>query len=170
MAAATIMAVAAVAGAAVSAYGMVRQGQYQSAANEYNAQIAERDAEAARRKAALDADASERKFKSLLGRQRALYAKAGVDITEGSPLLTMTFQAEEAERDRQAILYSGKTAEQSDLDRAKLFRFTGSNASTASYIGAGSTFLTSAASAYGRANTGTAPKTYSTFTDPANTW
>jgi len=150
-----VAAIAAVAGAAIAGYGMIQQGQYQKASNEYNAQISERDAEAARRKAQLDADASAAKFKSLLGRQRALYAKAGVDLSEGSPLLTMTYQAEEAEKDRQAILYEGKTAEQSDLDRAKLFRFSGSNAATGSYIGAGSTFLTSAVNTYGSYNKST---------------
>jgi hypothetical protein len=149
MAPAVIAAWAAVAGSAVAAYGSIRQGQYQQAANEYNAQIAERDALAAQQKAEYDAETSERKFKMLLGKQKALYAKAGVDISEGSPLLMMTFQAEEAERDRQAILYSGKTAAQSDMDRGNLFRFSGSNAATSGYISAGSTLLTSAAKAYG---------------------
>ena len=156
-------AIAAVAGAAISAYGQIQQGKQAKEASEYNARIAERDAAAARAKAEFDADTSARKFQSLLGKQRALYAKAGVDIAEGSPLLMMTLQAEEAERDRQAIIYSGKTAEQSDLDRAGLSRMTGSNAQKAGYIGAGSTFLT------GLAGTGTKNR-YSTFSDPKNYW
>jgi len=139
-------AIAAIAGAAVSAYGSYKQGQYQKSAAEYNAKIAERDAELARRKAAYDAETSAEKYKVLMGKQRALYAKAGVDITSGSPLLTMSYQAEQAERDRRAILFSGKTAAESDLDRAKLFRFSGSNAEEASYYSAGSTLLSSLAS------------------------
>jgi hypothetical protein len=98
----------------------------------------------------------------LMGRQRALYAKAGVDITEGSPLLMMSFQAQEAERDRQAILYGGKTAEQSDIDKANLFRFTGGNAQTGRYISGGSTFLSglaNAGSAYGNYNSKKYPST-----------
>ena len=140
--------IAAVAGAAVSAYGAVRQGQYQEAAAEYNAKIAERDAELARQKAEYDADVSAKEFKKLLGRQKALYAKAGVDISEGSPLLVMAYQAEEGERDRQAILYGGKTAQESAIDRARLFRFTGENAATAGYISGGSTFLSGLGSSY----------------------
>ncbi len=148
--AALVTAFAAVAGAGLAAYGAVKQGQYAKQASDYNAAISERDALAARQKAEYDAEASSQKFKSLLGRQRVLYAKAGVDIAEGSPLLMMTFQAQEAEKDRQAILYGGKTQAQSDLDKANLFRFSGGNAQTAGYISGGSTFLT------GLANAGTA--------------
>ncbi|MDD2657193.1 MAG: hypothetical protein PHD04_00845 [Candidatus Pacebacteria bacterium] len=128
--------------AALSAYGMYRQGQAAEDASEYNARISENDALAAKEKAEYDAETSAREFKRLMGRQKALYAKAGVDITEGSPLLMMAYQAEEAERDRQAILFGGKTASQSALDKARLFRLEGSNAATAGNISAGSTFLT----------------------------
>lgn len=163
-------AIAAVAGAAVSAYGAVKQGQYAKASSEYNAQIAQRDALAAQQKAEYDAETSERKFKSLIGRQRALYAKAGVDITTGSPLLMMSLQAEEAERDRQAILYSGKTAAQSDIDRMNLFKFQGGAAETAGYISGGSTFLTGLANAGSSMPQGTKKKSYSTFSDSQNYW
>jgi hypothetical protein len=162
------LAAAAIVGAAVSAYGAVKQGQYAKASADYNAEISARDALAAKQKAEYDADTSALKFKQLLGKQRALYAKAGVDITEGSPLLMMSFQAEQAERDKQAILYGGKTQSQSDLDRANLFRMSGANSQTAGYISGGSTFLSGLANAgtYSKGNT----KTYSTFTDPKNTW
>lgn len=151
-----VAAIAAVAGAAVSAYGAVKQGQSAKEAAEYNAQVAEKDAAAAKAKAEYDAETSSTQFAQLMGKQKALYAKAGVDITSGSPLLTMSFQAEQAERDRQAILTQGKTAEESALTRAALFRNTGSNASTAGYISGGSTFLSGLSSAY------TTPKTATT--------
>ena len=149
-----VMAVAAVAGAAVSAYGAVRQGQNAKEAAEYNAQASEREAAEAKRKAAYDAETSSMQFKELMGKQKALYAKAGVDLSSGSPLLTMSFQAEQAERDKQAILYSGKTAEQSALTRAGLFRSTGSDAQTAGYISGGSTFLSGLANTYTASQSG----------------
>ena len=152
-------AIAAVAGAAISAYGAIRQGQYAEAAAEYNAKIADRDAEAARKKAEYEAERSELKFKMLMGKQRALYSKAGVDIASGSPLLMMTFQAEEAERDREAILWGGRNESESDEARARLFRFQGGNAATAGYINAGSTLLTSLGSAYGKQNYYGTPRT-----------
>lgn len=147
-------AIAAVAGAAISAYGAVKQGQYQKATSEYNAQIAQRDAEAARQKAEYDAEQSSREFKMLLGKQKALYAKAGVDLTEGSPLLMMAWQAEEGKRERELILQGGRTAEQSDLAKANIFRFQGGQAQTAGTISGGSTFLT------GLANAGTSWSDY----------
>lgn len=140
-----VSAAAAVAGAAVAVYGAVRQGDVAKKTGEYNAQIAERDAVIATQKAEYDAESSSQKFKILMGKQRALYAKAGVDMTSGSPLLVMSFQAEQAERDRQAILLAGKTAAESDSSRAGLFRMTGESAQTAGYITGGSTFLTSLA-------------------------
>lgn len=129
-------------GSTIAALGTLRQGQYAKKAMEYNAQIAERESEAARQKAEFDAEASARKFKSIMGRQRALYSKAGVDITKGSPLLMLSWQAEEAERERQAILYGGNIASQQERNKTTMFRFQGSEAAKAGVIGAGSTFLT----------------------------
>ena len=132
----------AVAGTAVSVVGQIQQGKQQEKIAEYNAAIAEQEAVAASKKAAFDADASARRFKVLMGKQRALYAKAGVDIASGSPLLLLTAQAEEAERDRQSILFGGQVASTQRTNQAGLFRLKGSQARTASRIGAGSTFLT----------------------------
>ena len=156
-----VAAIAAVAGAAVSAYGAVKQGQATKEANEYNAQIAEQNAAAAKKKAAYDAETSALEWKQLLGKQAALYSKAGVDISSGSPLLTMSFQAEQAERDRQAILYEGKTSSESALSQASLFRFYGSNASAASTYSATSSLLSSLANTYTSSKTtGTTTNNY----------
>lgn len=156
-----VAAIAAVAGAAVSAYGAVKQGQAQKEANEYNAQIAEENAAAAKKKAEYDAETSALEWKQLLGKQAALYSKAGVDISSGSPLLTMSFQAEQAERDRQAILYEGKTSSESALSQASLFRFYGSNASAASTYSATSSLLSSLANTYTSSKTtGTTTNNY----------
>lgn len=140
--------VAAVAGAAIAGYGAVKQGQAAKETSDYNAKIAERDALAAKNKADYDAEQSELKFNMLLGKQKALYAKSGVNLSEGSPLLMMTFQAEQAAKDKQAILFEGKSAEQADLDRANLFRMSGDNSATAGYISGGSTFLSGVSNAY----------------------
>lgn len=147
-----VAAAAAVAGAAIAAYGAVSQSKYQKKMAEYNENQAQKEAELARQKAAWDAETSAKQWKVLLGKQKALYAKAGVDLSEGSPLLVMSYQAQEAERDRQAILYQGKTAEQSALDRAAIFSAQGNYAQTSGYISAGSTLLSSLGSAYSSYN------------------
>ena len=145
----------------MAAYGSYRQGQYAKRAGEYNAQIAERDAEMAAQKAEYDAEASTRKFKMLMGKQRALYSKSGVDISKGSPLLMLTLQAEEAERERQAIYYGGDVASQQERSRAEMSRFQGEEAAIAGRIGAGSTFLT------GLGNVGT---DYYNYKNPRRTY
>ena len=151
--------------AAVSAAGALKAGQSAQAEGEYNAQIAERDAQSATYKAEYDARASALKFKMLMGKQRAAYGKAGVDITSGSPLLQLAFQAEEGERERQAILYSGRVESQSDLNKAKLFRDKGKQARSASYLSAGTSFLGAVAAGYG-----SAPTAGSSGSRPAGSW
>lgn len=139
--------IASVAAGGLSAAGQYRQGQYQEKMAEYNAGIANNEAIAAQQKADYDAEASAQKFKILMGRQRAMYAKAGVDITSGSPLLMLSNQALEAEKERQAIQYGGNIASQSEKNKATMFRFQGKNAGQAGQINAASTFLSSLANA-----------------------
>ena len=143
-----IPAIIMVASAAVSAYGSYQQGKRAKEAADANAALERQNAEAARRKAEYDAERSALEWKQLMGRQKALYAKAGVDITSGSPLLTLAFESEQAEKDRQAILYSGRTAEASANARASLYEKTGNDAYKSSYIAAGGTFLSGVAKAY----------------------
>ncbi|MDR1817424.1 MAG: hypothetical protein LBR07_04465 [Puniceicoccales bacterium] len=88
---AVVGVVATVAATAYSAYSQHQQGKAQQKLNEYNAKVAEneafaieRDAAAAAREASLQ---GMREAEALAGRQRALYAAAGVDINSGSPLL-----------------------------------------------------------------------------------
>ena len=147
-------------GSTIAAYGQLRQGQYAKAAGKYNAAVAEREGEAAAQKAEYEAEASARKFKILMGKQRASYAKAGVDIASGSPLLMLAAQAEEAEREREAILYGGDIAQRGAQGQATMSRFQGRQAAIAGKLAAGSTFLT------GLGNVGT---DYSNYKKPRGT-
>lgn len=131
----------------VSTVGSMSQAQAQAEIAEYNAAVAAAEAEAAKQKALYDAEQSRDKFRRLMGRQRALYAKAGVDIASGSPLLMLADQASEAEKERLAILHSGGVTAASDLNKSSLYSMTARNASTAGYINAGSTFLSGMAQA-----------------------
>lgn len=143
-----IPAIIMVASAAVSAYGSYKQGKQEKEAANANAEIERQNAAAAQKKAEYDAETSALEWKQLMGKQKAMYAKAGVDIASGSPLLTRAFEAEQAERDRQAILYNGRTASESANARAALYKKTGSDAYKAGQVQAGSTFLSSVAKAY----------------------
>ena len=74
--------------------------------------------------------------------QKTLYAKSGVDITEGSPMLTILSTIEEGEKEAEMIRYGGEVAAGKSLAEARLQRMYGSMARKSGTIGATSTFLT----------------------------
>jgi hypothetical protein len=67
-----------------------------------------RQAEAAMMEAGLQREEITREEEELKGRQRALYAKAGVDISEGSPLLVMEETAKRAELARERTTWEAQ--------------------------------------------------------------
>ncbi len=79
----------------------------------------------------------EREKRVMAGRQRALYAKAGVDISAGSPLEVMAETAREYEADIEQTRNIGLLAYQSALKSAKAVK-------TAGLWKGGSTILTGA--------------------------
>jgi len=141
----------ALAGTAMSAYSQYEQGKSQQRWSEYNAAIAERDAESARQSAEYEAGLTRKEKEKTLARQRALYGKAGVTL-EGSPLEMMAETAGEYEMDALMIERGGKLESQRYRSEAQLSRMKGSAAKRAGYYGAGSTLLTGmgkAGTAYG---------------------
>ena len=83
-------------------------GQAGKAAYGYNAQIAKEEAQD-------KASTTEQSYDKLMGRQASLYAKAGVSLTSGSPLLVMTATAAQKGKEESEIKRSGQ--EQANLDR-----------------------------------------------------
>jgi hypothetical protein len=140
-------AAASVASAAATGYSAYSSGQAQKNQAGYNAKVAEAEGEAAEQKAEYDAEQSRRKFKAILGEQVLNYSKAGVDITSGSPLLLLSAQAKEGERERQEIMYEGKTWATRARNQARIYGMTGNSAYRAGQIGAGSSFLSGVANA-----------------------
>jgi len=134
--------------AAGSAYGAYTQGQNQAAMADYNAKLAERDARIAKQNAEHEASQKRRETQRLLGRQRALYGKAGVTM-EGSPLMVQEETAAEGEMDALMIERGYALREQSYTAEATLHRMKGRTARSSGMWGAGSTLLTAAAG-YGR--------------------
>jgi hypothetical protein len=116
------------AGGVMSSNNTAASGEAEKIANEANARVIEMNAAKAEAKNRLE-------NKRILSTQRALYAKAGVDLTSGSPLLIMSESAAEAEREAMDIRYSGKR-------EARLMRYYGRQAKSASDSQAGATLLT----------------------------
>ena len=125
-------------GTGVKVYSQVEQGKQQTRIAEYNAAVAENNAKAASEKAAFEASQRTREKRRLLSRQAALYGKAGVVTTEGSPLLVMAQTALEEELQVAAIRYGGKVQAQRYRSEAELSRYRGrqyERAGTISAIG-----------------------------------
>jgi hypothetical protein len=116
------------AGGVMSAQAQADAGEAEKKANYANARVIEIDA-------AKSEALSRLETKKTLATQRALYAKAGVDITSGSPLLIMTDTAEEGERNAMEIRSAGKR-------EAKLMRYYGRQAKSSANTQAGATLLT----------------------------
>ncbi len=114
------------AGSTMSAAGTYQSGQAQKEAYEYNANVATE-------KGKYEEEQSRLRLSRLMGTQRALYAKAGVDLSSGSPLLTLAETAYQGEQEAQNIRRGYKS-------EATINRFYGVQASKAGTMGAISTF------------------------------
>jgi hypothetical protein len=126
---------------AMSAIGGIAQGQQAKSAHNYNAQIAERNAVAARQQASADAAAQQRHARQVLGAARANYGASGVTL-EGSPLDVLEMSAANAELDRQNILYKGSLRAMGYESDADMERMQGRSAQAAGYTRAASSVLT----------------------------
>jgi hypothetical protein len=157
---AAIAAGSALAGAGVSAYGMIQQGKAQRRESEYQAQVDENNAITTgyaaiqeQRNAQIEADQLRGVRDRALGSQRAAAAASGLTIS-GSVIDVMNDSAIEAEKEIQMSIYRGNIAAQNrrgEADnlrqRAKLTRMSGRNAQRTSFYQAGGTLLSGAASA-----------------------
>ena len=94
-------------GGMIGAMGAQAQGQSAAAAQQFNADLAGRNATLARESAATDAAIQERQSRMQLGSIRAAYGASGVTMA-GSPLDVLEMSVANAERDRQQILYRGE--------------------------------------------------------------
>jgi len=143
--------IAATATASYSAYQQgqtaARQAKAEAAWMDYNAKVAQKEADSERQAAEFESQQHQRQSEQLLKRHRALVGKSGVTM-EGSPLLVMEDTAaqltlENAMIRQQGLRRSEAYRSQSILDFAKS-RFTNKSAkgySQAGTIRAGSSLL-----------------------------
>lgn len=153
------LTIAIVASAAVSAAGAVQQGMAASAqgraqqqAQQYNAVVKQQTATAARQQAGAREEQQRRMARQVLGQQRAALAQAGIGMG-GSALDIEEQSAVRAELDALTIAYEGElqakgllAAAQQDIFQGQSALAAGKNAQTASYISAGASLLSGAAS------------------------
>ena len=138
-------------GGGISAYGQIQSAKVESAAYKYNASINEADAVAARRKADYEEKESRKRLQALMGTQRTLYAKAGVDLSSGSPLLVLAETAAEGEEEAMNIRWGGDVAVAEEKNKATLNRFYARQTVKAGKRAAWSTALSSFSGSAGSA-------------------
>lgn len=128
-------------GTGVSAYNQYQAGKAQQALNNYNAQVNEQVAADTARDARIKANAQRAENERLKARQRALYAKAGVVLGTGTPLLTQVAQAGELEMAALEVETAGNVEAARLRTQAVLDRMAGKSASRAGTLGAAGTIL-----------------------------
>lgn len=117
---------ATVAMGAFSANAQYQAGRSQQKAYEYQAEVSKREGELSQaaanmeaasieRQGAQEEDIARQRLRVLLGRQRSLYAKAGVDLSTGSPLTVLAATAAEGEQD--ALTIRASAEEQAAITR-----------------------------------------------------
>ena len=106
------------AGSLLSGLGQYESGQQQRAAYDYNADMTLQQMQQ-------QMQTSEAKYANLIGRQASAYAKAGVDISSGSPLLVMAHTAAQGGVEQESEYQAG--TEQAALQRyyGKVAAFNG---------------------------------------------
>lgn len=134
--------------ALLGAVGSIRAGNAQAAALERNAAIERENAGTAL--ASAEADAARQQTADQRRRATALNAAgaSGVDPTSGSPLDLMADMAAEGALDQEITRWRGRTRANAGLQAASNDLAAADQASTAGYLNAGTTLLTSAGKAY----------------------
>ena len=149
-------------GTAVSVAGQIKAGKDQQAAHDYNAQVADRNAEAerinARRVEFLETKRIEdfrEQYEDFANSQRMIAAKNGFSADTGTPLALQIASRMEAETEIANNIYNVKLGKQAreqaalnqELD-GRLSRMAGQAARSASMIGAGQSLLSGGTNMY----------------------
>ena len=140
-------AIIALVAAGVGAYSSYQQGKQQEKIYDYNAALAERQAEEERQAAKYAADIQREQGEALKARQRLLFNVSGVTL-EGTPEDLLADTAKQLERDAKAIEYGGQSKGTALDLQANLMRMQGTSARRAGWWNAGTSLLSGASTAY----------------------
>lgn len=140
--------------------GSGAMGSYQEGKAQQS--IYNRGAYQALEEAQIRMDASRKETKQLTSQQRALYAKAGVDISSGSPLMIMSDTAAQGELQTQRIKWQGVDQYKMLRYYARMARTAGNASSTTQGAAAGITVASMIAGGIGGAAAGAAAGTGAT--------
>jgi hypothetical protein len=151
------------AGTGLSAYSAYQQGRYaaaqaeaQARISDYNAQVAEANAEAIKQKSIFDQLRALKKGQRRLGELRAKQGVSGAVMSEGAPADVLAEQGFENALDVALIGYEGIVGAKRQKSIASMYRYEAANylqqaenAKRAGLIGAGTSLLTGFGTMYG---------------------
>ena len=156
------LTIAILAGSAVQAAGQIQAGKDAKAAHDYNAQVADRNAEAERINAervefleTAEVEKFRKNYADFADSQRMAFASNNVVTTSGTPLAVALQSATEAETEISNNIYNIKLGKQAREEAAlnqelegRLQRMYGRSAERAGYIQAGTSLLRGGADMY----------------------
>lgn len=152
-----VSGVVAAGGTIMQGQAQAKQAKYQSAVEANNSVIAGWQATDAQQRGQIEEQRQRLATAKLRGSQRAAFGSNGVEIDSGSPLDILMDTSQLGELDALTIRSNaereayGLRTQQSNLTaQSSLTSMAGRSATTASYVGAGSTLLSTAATAYDR--------------------
>lgn len=129
-----------VASGAMQAFGAYSQGVAQQRAEEYNAEVARQEGEAAKQASGVEAYKIRRQMRTMRAKQEALYAKAGVAYS-GSPLEVMLDTESGYQFDLLVNDYNTKVAVARANSKANYYEYLGKASYNEGLIKAGTTLL-----------------------------
>ena len=137
-----------VAGTAMSAFGQHQAGRAASAEAKYQAQVQERQAQAAEQRTQLEQRRQAEEASRRKGALAASLGASGAVTTAGAPLMIMATQAREDEREQAMIGWQGREEAGALRRGAQMSRMKATQARRAGAIGAGTTLLHGFGSAF----------------------
>lgn len=154
-----IEVVAGVVGTAVTVYSAVRAGQQQKAADKYNSEIAQQNAQIAKQQGAEAAAQQRRKTAQLVGAEQAAYGASGVDGTSGSALDVLTDSVRQGTLNSLNAQYGYTLRAAGATDNANLDLTAGNNASASGIMNAAGDLMSGA---------GRTAQTYEKYNPPSD--
>ena len=141
--------IALIAGTVIAAGGQVVGGIQQSKAAAYQAKAYEAEAVTQKQAAEYAEKQHRENISRFIGTQRARYGASGVDVSAGGSVKAVLADTViQGEKDALSIRYGGDVAAILARNRARMAKWEGGNAMTSGIIGAGSTLLSGAGTAY----------------------
>lgn len=128
-------------GTGVAAVGAIRQGQAQAAAMDFNAKVAQQNADIAEGQSLAASEAQQRDAQRRIGASVAAYGASGVQMSEGSPSDVLAESARMAALDNLTLKYNYKLKGLGYQTQSQLDSANAASSRTASYFNAAATTL-----------------------------